>query len=341
MHEFRFAQATYPMGGREEIMKPVYLTLLLLFGIGSATIEAAAETCPTKPLRAIVPVGAGSTTDIIPRIVFEQLALQLGQSIVVENRPGAGGTIGSAYVAKSEPDGYTVLAHGGALTISPSLYSNLSFNPVRDFAPVVPFGISSSVLVVPPARGWKTVGDLVAAAKAKPGALNFSSVGVGTATHLSAERFKASAQIDAVHVPFKGGAEAMTEVIAGRMDFFFGPVALTLPQIQDGKLTALVVNGAKRSAALPDVPTTLEDGFNDAEYPFWLGMFLPAKTPRDIVNKLNRETLKALQEPKVRDKLATLGFDPMVMTPFEFAEYVAREIAINEVLVKATGIKAQ
>ena len=322
-------------------MKPVYLTLLLLFGIGSATIEAAAETWPTKPLRAIVPVGAGSTTDIIPRIVFEQLALQLGQSIVVENRPGAGGTIGSAYVAKSEPDGYTVLAHGGALTISPSLYSNLSFNPVRDFAPVVPFGISSSVLVVPPARGWKTVGDLVAAAKAKPGALNFSSVGVGTATHLSAERFKASAQIDAVHVPFKGGAEAMTEVIAGRMDFFFGPVALTLPQIQDGKLTALVVNGAKRSAALPDVPTTLEAGFNDAEYPFWLGMFLPAKTPRDIVNKLNRETLKALQEPKVRDKLATLGFDPMVMTPSEFAEYVAREIAINEALVKATGIKAQ
>jgi len=206
---------------------------------------------------------------------------------------------------------------------------------------VVPFGISSSVLVVPPARGWRTAGDLVAAAKAKPGALNFSSVGVGTATHLSAERFKASAQIDAVHVPFKGGAEAMTEVIAGRMDFFFGPVALTLPQIQDGKLTALVVNGAKRSAALPDVPTTLEAGFDNAEYPFWLGMFLPAKTPREIVDKLNRETLKALQEPKLRDKLATLGFDPMVMTPSEFAEYVAKEIAINEALVKATGIKAQ
>jgi len=206
---------------------------------------------------------------------------------------------------------------------------------------VVPFGISSSVLVVPPARGWRTAGDLVAAAKAKPGALNFSSVGVGTATHLSAERFKASAQIDAVHVPFKGGAEAMTEVIAGRMDFFFGPVALTLPQIQDGNLTALVVNGAKRSAALPDVPTTLEAGFDNAEYPFWLGMFLPAKTPREIVDKLNRETLKALQEPKLRDKLATLGFDPMVMTPSEFAEYVAKEIAINEALVKATGIKAQ
>jgi len=341
MHEFRFAQATNPMGDKEKVMKPLFLPLLAVLGLGLATSEASAEIWPTKPLRAIVPVGAGSTTDIIPRIVFEQLALQLGQSIVVENRPGAGGTIGSAYVAKSEPDGYTILAHGGALTISPSLYSNLSFDPVRDFAPVVPFGMSSSVLVVPPARGWKTAGDLVAAAKAKPGALNFSSVGIGTATHLSAERFKASAQIDAVHVPFKGGAEAMTEVIAGRMDFFFGPVALTLPQIQDGKLTALVVNGAKRSAALPDVPTTLEAGFDNAEYPFWLGMFLPARTPRDIVDKLNRETLKALQEPKVRDKLATLGFDPMVMTPPEFAAHVEKEIAINEALVKATSIKAQ
>ena len=322
-------------------MKPLFLTLSAVLGLGLTTIEATAEIWPTKPLRVIVPVGAGSTTDIIPRIVFEQLALQLGQSIVVENRAGAGGTIGSAYVAKSQPDGYTILADGGALTISPSLYSSLSFDPVRDFAPVVPFGMSSSVLVVPPARGWKTAGDLVAAAKAKPGALNFSSVGVGTATHLSAERFRASAQIDAVHVPFKGGAEAMTEVIAGRMDFFFGPVALTLPQIQDGKLTALVVNGAKRCATLPDVPTILEAGFDNAEYPFWLGMFLPAKTPRDIVDKLNRETLKALQEPKVHDKLATLGFDPMVMTPSEFAAHVEKEIAINEALVKATGIKAQ
>ena len=306
-------------------MKPIYLTLLLpVLGLGLVTMEARAEAWPTKPLRAIVPVGAGSTTDIIPRVVFEQLSAQLGQSIVVENRVGAGGTIGSAFVAKADPDGYTILAHGSALTISPSLYSNLGYDPARDFVAVVPFGISPSVLVVPPARGWKTVGDLVAAAKAKPGALNFSSVGVGTATHLSAERFRASAGVEAVHVPFKGGAEAMTEVIAGRIDFFFGPVALVLPQIQDGKLTALAVNSAKRSAALPSVPTTLEAGIANAEYPIWLGMFLPAKTPRDIVDKLNRETLKALQEPKVRDKLAALGFDPMVMTPAEFAAHVRK-----------------
>ncbi|MGH6814465.1 MAG: Bug family tripartite tricarboxylate transporter substrate binding protein [Hyphomicrobiaceae bacterium] len=321
-------------------MRPTYLILLPVLGIGFATMESRAETWPTKPLRAIVPFGAGSTTDIIPRLVFQQLSSQLGQSIVVENRAGAGGTIGTAFVAKADPDGYTLLAHGSALTISPSLYSNLSYHPARDFAAVIPFGISPAVMVVPPARGWKTVGDLVAAAKAKPAALNFSSVGVGSATHLSAERFLRSAGIEVVHVPFKGGAEAMTEVIAGRIDFFFGPVGLVLPQIQGGKLTGLVVNGAKRTAALPDVPTTLEAGFADAEYPIWFGLFLPAKTPRDIVDKLHRETLKALQSPTVREKLAALGVDPMMMTPVEFDGHVEKEIAINAALVKAAGIKA-
>jgi len=321
-------------------MKPICLMLLPVLGLGFATMEAAAETWPTKPLRAIVPFGAGSTTDIIPRVVFEQLSQQLGQSIVVENRGGAGGTIGTALVAKADPDGYTILVHSGAHTIAPSLYSNLGYHPARDFAAVVPFGIMPAVLVVPPARGWKTVGDLVAAAKAKPGALNFASVGLGSATHLSAERFRAGAGVEAVHVPFKGGAEAMTEVIAGRLDFFFGPLALVLPQIQDGKLTALAVNGAKRSAALPNVPTTLEAGIANAEYPIWYGIFLPAKTPRDIVDKLNRETLKALQAPKVRDTLAALGVDPMVMTPAEFAAQVEKEIAVNAALVKAAGLKA-
>ena len=231
-------------------MNPIHLMLLLVLGLGLPGLQVQAETWPTKPLRAIVPVGAGSTTDIIPRVVFEQLSAQLGQTIVVENRAGAGGTTGSAFVAKADPDGYTVLAHGSGLTISPSLYPNLGYDPARDFAAVVPFGIMPNVLVVPPGKGWKTAGDLAAAAKARPGSLNFSSVGVGSATHLSAERFRRSAGIEAVHVPFKGGAEAMTEVIAGRIDFFFGPVPLVLPQVQDGKLaTALAVDVAARRAA--------------------------------------------------------------------------------------------
>ena len=330
-----------PMCNKEEVVKRICLMLLPAFGLALSTMDAGAQTWPTKPLRVIVPVGAGSTTDIIPRVVFEQLSPQLGQPIVVENRTGAGGTIGTAFVAKADPDGYTILAHGSAHTIAPALYSNLSYDPARDFAAVVPFGISPSVLVVAPAKGFRTVGDLVATAKARPGTFNFSSVGIGTATHLSAERFRFSAGVEAVHIPFKGGAEAMSEVMAGRVDFFFGPVGIVSPQLRDGKLAALVVNGAKRSAVLPDVPTTLEAGFANAEYPIWFGLFLPVKTPREIVDKLHRETLKALQAPKVREKLAALGLDPMVMTPKEFDAYVQKEVALNAALVKAIGIKPE
>src|ERR1041385_7282727 len=228
-------------------MKPICLMLLPVLGLGVSTLNANAEAWPTKQLTAIVPYGAGSTTDIVPRVVFEQLSSQIGQNIIVENRAGAGGTLGAAVVAKSSPDGYTILVNSSAHAISPSLYPNLSYHPARDFAAVIPLGISANVLVVSPAKGWKTVSDFVAAARAKPGVTNFSSDGIGSGTHLSAERFVHSAGIEAVHVPFKGGAEAMTEVIAGRIDFFFGPVGLVLPYIQDGSLRALVVNAASRS----------------------------------------------------------------------------------------------
>ena len=304
-------------------------------------IDAAAQAWPTRPLRAIVPVGAGSSTDIVHRLVLEQLSGQLGQPIVVENRVGAGGTIGTNVVAKSEPDGYTILAHGSAHTIAPALYRTLPYHPARDFVAVVPIGISPSVLVVSPAKGVNSVAELVAAAKARPGALNFSSVGVGSATHLSAERFVTSAGIEAVHVPFKGGAEAMLEVIAGRVEFFFGPVALVLPQIREGKLRALAVNGSSRSTVLPDVPTLREAGINDAEYPVWFGLFVSVKTPSDIVNRLNRETLNALQAPKTREKLAALGVDPLVMSPAEFSAHVEKEIILNASLVQQAGLKAE
>jgi len=319
-------------------MKPFCLMLLPVLAIGTSTINANAEAWPTKPLTAIVPVGAGSTTDIIPRIVFEQLSSQLGQNIIVENRAGAGTTLGAATVAKSPPDGYTMLVNSSAHAISPSLYPNLSYHPARDFAAVIPLGISANVLVVSPTTGWKTVGDLVAAARAKPGTMNFSSVGIGSGTHLSAERFVHSAGIKAVHVPFKGGAEAMTEVIAGRMDFFFGPVGLVLPHLREGSLRALVVNTAIRSSALPDVPTIQEAGFSDAEYPIWFGLFLPARTPREVVDKLHDETLRALRSTKVREKLASLGVDPMVMTPAEFQALIEKEIDMNAMLVKAAGL---
>jgi len=311
------------------------------FALALHAIDAGAQTWPTKPLLAIVPVGAGSATDIVHRVVLGQVSAQLGQPIVVENRVGAGGTIGSAFVAKAEPDGYTILAHGSAHTIAPALYKSLPYDPSHDFIAVAPVGTSPAVLVVSPARSWNTVADLVAAAKARPGALNFSSVGVGSATHLSAERFVASAGIRAMHVPFKGGAEAMLEVMAGRIDFFFGPVALVLPHIREGKLRALAVNSAGRSAALPDVPTLREAGIKDADYPIWFGLFVPARTPSDIVSRLNRETEEALRAPAVRDKLAALGVDRMVMSPSEFAAYVDSEIALNAALARKAGLKAQ
>ena len=322
-------------------MNPIRLISAVAFSLTLTTFETEAQTWPTRPLKAIVPFAAGSVTDVVPRLVFEQLSTQLGQSIIVENRAGAGATTGAGFVATAEPDGHTILVNSSAHTIAPALYPNLGYDPARDFAGVVSLGVIPSVLVVPPVRGFATVNDFVVAAKARPGALNFASAGVGTATYLSAVRFQSSAGLQAVHVPFKGGPEAITEVITGRIDFFFAPVGVALPYVKDGKLTALVVNSANRSRALPEVPTTSEAGFTNAEYPFWIGILLPAKTPRDIVDKLHRETLKALQTPTVRDKLAALGVEPMVMTPGEFDAQILNEIAANAALIKAAGMKPQ
>jgi tripartite-type tricarboxylate transporter receptor subunit TctC len=321
-------------------MKRSSLMLISALALTLVSSKAQTQTWPTKPLRAIVPFAAGTITDILPRLVFEEVSTQLGQSIVVENRPGAGSTAAANAVAKADPDGYSILINSSAHTIAPALYPKLGYDPVRDFAAVIPLGIVPSALVVSPASGFKTVADFVAAAKAQPGALNFGSAGVGTATHLSAMRFQSSAGVQAVHVPFKGGPEIIKEIIAGRIDFFFAPVANALPHVQEGKLTALVVNSAKRSAALPEVPTTSEAGFANAENPFWIGMFLPAKTPRTIIDKLHDETVKALATPKLRDKLITLGVDPMVMTPAEFDAYVEKQIAADAALANAAGIKS-
>lgn len=316
-----------------------FLGLLSGLLVGLVGFEAHAEQWPTKPLRVIVPLGAGGIVDVVPRIVLEQLSIQLGQTIVVENRPGAGSSIGAVSVAKADPDGYTILANGPSHTIASALYPSLGYHPSRDFAAVVPLGVTPSVLVAPKSKGWKTAADLVAAGRSGPSSLNFSSVGVGTATHLSAERFLASTGIKAAHVPFKSGPEALTEVLAARVDFFFGPVGLVGSHVLDGKLSALAVNGYKRSSALPDVPTTSEVGITNAQYPLWIGLFLPAKAPREIVDKLSRETLKALQEPKVRSKLVTLGIDPMPMSPAEFQSYVDGAIVADAELVRAINLR--
>jgi tripartite-type tricarboxylate transporter receptor subunit TctC len=318
---------------------PRLKSLLVAAVVVAASVPAAAQTWPTRPIRAIIPFSAGSTTDIIPRIVFDQLSIDLGQTIVIENRGGAGGTIGAGAVAKSDPDGYTILANSSAHAISPSIIPNMPYDTAHDFAAVIPFGISPNVLVVSPSRGVKTAQEFVATLKAKAGSANFSSAGVGTATHLSAERFRFSAGFEATHIPFRGGPEALTEVMGGRIDFYFGPVGTVLSSVREGKVLALAVNGPKRSSALPDVPTLQEAGFKDADFPVWYGMFVPAKTPREIVDKLHAATVKALQEPKVQEKLATIGVDPMIMSPKDFDALVAKDIGVNASLVKAAGIK--
>ena len=309
--------------------------VVLLFCRG----DALAQTWPSKPIRAIIAFAAGSATDVIPRVVFEPLSAQLGQPIVVENRGGAGTTIGAALVAKAEADGYTLLATSSAHTLVPTVYPSAPYDTAADFAAVVSLGSGPNVLVVSPAKDFKTAQDLVAAAKARPGSFNFASAGVGSATHLSAERFRMAAGFDAVHIPFRGGAEAITEVLAGRAEFYFCPLGTALPQVREGKLLALAVSSPRRAALLPDVPSVVEL-FPNSDYRFWIGVFMPAKTPRDIVDQFHRETIKTMQLPNVKERLETLGMDPMPLTPAQFDAHVRSEIVSTGLLAKAAGLSS-
>jgi tripartite-type tricarboxylate transporter receptor subunit TctC len=314
------------------------ITILALCALNAAT---QAQGWPAKPIRIIVPFTPGSGTDIIARTVSEKLSPQLGQPIVIENRPGAGGTIGGAIVAKSEPDGYTLFVHSSSYTVTPSTYKDLPYDTLRDLTGIMPLGLLPNVLVMAPSKGIRSVKELVAAAKAKPGALNSASVGVGSATHLNAERFRLGAGIDTVNIPFKGSPEALTEIVTGRVDFYFCPVNAVLPLLKDGKLVALAVGSSKRSLALPQLPTTLEAGVPNSDYNFWVGMFAPAKTPKETINRLYQETAKALHSEQVREKMSRLGAEPMDYTPDQFNAYIRDEIASNAALVKAAGIKIE
>jgi len=311
----------------------------------AATLLAAGASAqanwPTKPIRMIVPFTAGSVTDIIGRTVAESMSRSLGQPVLIENKPGAGGTIGAAQVAKSEPDGYTVLIHSSGHALNPAIYPNLSYDTLKDLSGVTPLAAVPNVLVVSPSRGWKSVADLIAAAKAKPGAMNYASAGTGSATHMNAEKFKLKAGIDAQHVPFKGTPEAMTDVIGGRDDWFFAPLSPALPLIRDGKLQALAVSSAQRSPALPNVPTTIEAGVPDSDYTLWVGMIVPSATPPAIVKRLHEEAIKALGSAEVKQRLATLGADAFTMEPAAFNAYIKSEVDSAALIAKTANLKAQ
>jgi tripartite-type tricarboxylate transporter receptor subunit TctC len=310
------------------------LTLSLL------PILSPAQTFPTKPIRFFVPFTAGSGTDIVARTVGDAMSKGLGQPILIENHPGAGGTIAASQVAHSEPDGYTVLIHSSGHALNPSIYPNLPYDTVKDLLGVTPLAALPNVMVVSPSRGWKSVADVVAAAKARPGQLNYASAGMGSATHMNAEKFKLQAGIDAVHVPFKGTPEALSDVIGGRNDWFFAPLSSALSLIKEGKLQALAVSTAQRSPTLPQVPTTVEAGVPGSDYVFWVGMLVPSATPPSVVKRLHTEALKALAQPDVLERLKGVGAEPMPMSPEAFTAFIKTEMESAAKIAKAVGLKA-
>ena len=310
----------------------------ILTGFFAATV-AQAETWPSRLIKATIPFGAGGAADVVPRLVFERLAAELGQSIVIENRAGGGGTVGSALVAKADPDGYSLLAQSSALAIAPAIFPSAALDPVRDLASVLMIGSSANVMIVPNARPWKTVQDFIADAKAKPGSISFGSVGIGSAVHISTEKFRLAAGIEATHVPYRAGPEVIADILGGRIDLYFCPLATALPLIREGQVRALVVSTPKRAADLPDVPTPVEIGLKDADSNIWFGVLAPAKTPREIIDKLHAAGEKVLADPAMQASLKKLGLESMPMKPSEMDDLMKREMAANLELIKAAGIK--
>jgi tripartite-type tricarboxylate transporter receptor subunit TctC len=305
---------------------------LCLIGAG-----AFAQDYPTRTIRVIVPFSAGSATDIVARTVVEQVSQQIGQPIVVENRVGASGTIGIGQVAKSEPDGYTLLVHSSTFAVTANTFANPGYDAVKDFAGISLFVSLPNVLIVKPDK-YKTVKDLVAAAKAANGKMNYATVGPGSGAHLNGERFLMAAGVKAQAIPYKGGPEGTASVLSGDTEFYFVPLPAARGLIASGKVAALGVSSPKRSAAMPNIPTTVEAGIPNSDYNFWVGFWAPARTPKAIVEKLNAEAVKALANPAIREKLTKMGSDPMSMKTAEFDAFVKKEIEVNGALVKAANV---
>ncbi len=314
------------------------ILILIALALPLLPQSAAGQTYPDRPLRIVVPIDAGSTTDFIARTIGERLRGPLGQNLIVENRSGAGGSIGSAVVAKSAPDGYTLLIASSAHTVNPAIYSALPYNTRRDFAGVSMLVTLPNVLVVSPAKGVTSMKALIDLAKARPGELNYGSGGVGSAAHMNAEQFRAAAKFDAVHVPYKGTPDVVNGLISGRLDFAFVPITTALPHLRAGKLAALALGSIDRTPLLPNIPTTEASGVPGSAYNVWIGMFVRAGTPREIVNRLNREVRAVLADPAMAERLAGVGAAPAAMSAEDFDNYVSAEIDSVAQTVKLSGI---
>jgi tripartite-type tricarboxylate transporter receptor subunit TctC len=302
-----------------------------------AAASAQADDWPTRPIRVISPFPAGSASDTTARVVLDSVSQFVGQPMVLETKPGAGGIVGFADVAKAEPDGYTFVTSSTSLGTGSVLHRHLPYDPLKDFVAVVMFGVQPNVLVASKESGFKTVADLVAAAKAKPGTLTFASAGIGSSSHMAGERLRLAANIDVRHVPFRDGG--LTEVMAGRIDFYFIPLAAAASALGSGKLTVLAVSSPKRVALLPDVPSIVEAGYPNAVFRFWVGLSAPARTPAAIVSKLHDATEKALQDPGLKERLAKLGVEPDLMSVEAFGKYVRDDIAGTAQLAKDAQIE--
>jgi tripartite-type tricarboxylate transporter receptor subunit TctC len=318
-------------------------TILRIFAAIAAagTAQAFAQAYPNKPVHVIISFTPGSSTDIVGRIVMQKVSEFWGQPVVPENRSGAGGSIGTVAVAKAPADGYTLLIDSNAHTVTPSIYAKLPYDTLKDFIDVTPLASQPNVLIVNAGSQYKSVMDIVNAAKAKPGVINWGHAGIGSGTHLNTEKFVAAAKINVTQIPFKGTPEVIQAMLSGSVDCYWAPISAAIPHLKGGRVRALAVSSPKRNSQLPDVPTTGEAGVQGADAPLWFGIWVPAGTPANIVAKISADTRKALADPGVRERLSNLGNDTMDMSPEEFAKFVRSEIDEYARVVKGAGIKPQ
>jgi len=297
----------------------------------------AAQTFPSKTVRLISGVSPGAASDTMARVLSDKLAASLGQSVIVENRLGAGGAVAAKYVSTAEPDGHLIMIYTSAFSIAPILNPG-SFDP-KELTAVATLGTVPTVMVVNPSKGYKSLQDLVAAAKAKPGELVAANAGMGSSTHMNLERFRLAAGVTFLNVPMKGPSEAMSEVIAGRADLYFAPVFSIIPHVKEGRLVPLAVGSPKRTALFPDLPTTVEAGYPNSDYNFWIGALVATRTPKEIVERLSKEFNAALRQPDIQERMKNLGVDNLTMSREEFEAMIRKELAENAELVKRAGIK--
>jgi len=314
---------------------------LLIALLAFAAIPAFAQNYPTKPVRLVISFTPGSSTDIIGRAVAAKLQEMWGHPVIAENRVGAGGTVGSAVVAKSDPDGYTLLANSSAHVANLGLYANMPYDTLKDFTNLALLGGGPNVLIVSPDAGWKSLRDLVDVAKASPGKLNFSSAGIGSGTHFNLEKLKIASGIEVTHIPYKGTPEAIADTIAGRVCCYWAPLNAALPHVNGGKALALAVSSAQRAPQLPNVPTVAEQGYPGFDYTLWVGLWGPAKMPADLAAKINKDVNTALASPDLKGRLERLGTVPGNLTIAQFTEFVRKEIEDTKKILQAAGIKPQ